>query len=99
MAEDPQSEEVISERIVATGGWARLSGTNLEKVEKVALKQINIAESKTNQEVEISDITYVESDSYIEFKIPSETVSIVWYLLMWKAIDTVLIQWMLLPGR
>ena len=72
LAEDPQSEEVISERIVATGGWARLSGTNLEKVEKVALKQINMAESKTNQEVEISDITYVESDSYIEFKIPSE---------------------------
>ena len=73
LAEDPQSEEVISERIVATGGWARLSGTNLEKVAKVALKQINIAESKTNQEVEISDITYVESDGYIEFKIPSET--------------------------
>lgn len=72
LAEDPQSEEVISERIVATGGWARLSGTNLEKVAKVALKQINIAESKTNQEVEISDITYVESDGYIEFKIPSE---------------------------
>ena len=72
LAEDPQSEEVISERIVATGGWARLSGTNLEKVAKVALKQINIAESKTNQEVEISDITHVESDGYIEFKIPSE---------------------------
>ena len=35
LAEDPQSEEVISERIVATGGWARLSGTNLEKVAKV----------------------------------------------------------------
>ena len=70
LAEDPQSEEVISERIVATGGWARLSGTNLEKVAKVALKQINIAESKTNQEVEISDITYVESTAGPENKRP-----------------------------
>lgn len=72
LAEDPQSEEVLSERMVATGKWARLSGTNLEKVAKVALKQINVAGSEADQEVEIDDITYVESEGYIEFKIPSE---------------------------
>ena len=58
-------------RIVVPGGWARLSGTNLDKVAKVALKQINVSESKSNPEVEISDVTYVESGAYIEFKIPA----------------------------
>ena len=71
LAEDPQSDEIVLERIVVPGGWARLSGTNLDKVAKVALKQINVSESKSNPEVEISDVTYVESGAYIEFKIPA----------------------------
>ena len=74
LGEDPQSEEKVSERLVSAGGYATISGTNLDKVKKITLQRINVAESKSDSEssvIEIpeSDINILSSTS-VSFSLP-----------------------------
>lgn len=60
LGEDPQSEEKVSERLVSAGEYATISGTNLDKVKKITLQRINVAESKSDSESSVIEIP--ESD-------------------------------------
>ena len=62
LEDDPWSEAIELERVVAPGSLARLYGTNLEKVEGVIIG-----------EQTITDVTLGESEegSYLEYKVPA----------------------------
>lgn len=75
LAEDPQSEEKVSERVVTSGSYATISGINLDKVKGIIIKQINkeVSSSKSeNSIIEIpeSDITVDPSGTYVSFRVP-----------------------------
>lgn len=73
LGEDPQSEEKVSERLVSAGGYATISGTNLDKVKKITLQRINVAESKSDSEsfvIEIPESDITSSSTSVSFSLP-----------------------------
>ena len=73
LGEDPQSEEKVSERLVSAGGYATISGTNLDKVKKITLQRINVAESKSDSEssvIEIPGSDITSSSTSVYFYLP-----------------------------
>ena len=73
LGEDPQSEEKVSERLVSAGGYATISGTNLDKVKKITLQRINVAESKSDSEssvIEIPGSDITPSSTSVSFRLP-----------------------------
>lgn len=73
LGEDPQSEEKVSERLVSAGGYATISGTNLDKVKKITLQRINVAESKSDSEssvIEIPESVITPLSTSVSFPLP-----------------------------
>lgn len=73
LGEDPQSEEKVSERLVSAGEYANISGTNLDKVKKITLQRINVAESKSDSEssvIEIPESDITSSSTSVYFPLP-----------------------------
>lgn len=74
LGEDPQSEEKVSERLVSAGEYATISGTNLDKVKKITLQRINVAESKSDSESSVIEIpeSYINisSSTLVSFPLP-----------------------------
>ena len=76
LGEDPQSEEKVSERLVSAGEFATIRGTNLDKVKKITLQRINVAESKSDSEgsvieIQESDVNADPSGSFVSFELPA----------------------------
>lgn len=76
LAEDPQSEEKVSERLVSAGGYVTLSGINLGTVKRIALQQINVTGNISDSEdsiieIQESDVTADPSGSSVSFKLPA----------------------------